>query len=106
MKKTYALQAANKHPDRVLDAVKHDIRKYLKRERNRALPEGADYWDFDCCIGLSQDDAAPVHVAELTRHLDVLAKDGSSQCYVEVLARPAQRQTRPAEVLQQALDAP
>jgi hypothetical protein len=45
MKKTYPLTAEGKHPDRVLEAVKHDIRKYFKRERGRPVPAGADFWD-------------------------------------------------------------
>ena len=39
MRKTFPLHIEGKHPDRLLDATKHDIRKYLKRERSRALPE-------------------------------------------------------------------
>ena len=37
MRKTYPLRPEGKHPDRVLDAVKHDIRKYQKRERRFGL---------------------------------------------------------------------
>ena len=35
MKKTFQLQVEGKHPERLLEAIKHDIRKYLKRERPR-----------------------------------------------------------------------
>ncbi|MFY8042823.1 MAG: DUF6172 family protein, partial [Rhodoferax sp.] len=42
MKKTFSLAVEGKHPDRLLDAIKHEIRKYFKRERNRSLPEGVD----------------------------------------------------------------
>ena len=35
MKKTYALQVEGLHPDRRLDAIKHEIRKYLRRERGK-----------------------------------------------------------------------
>jgi hypothetical protein len=52
MRKTYPLHIDGRHPDRVLDAVKHDVRKYLKRERRRDLPEGADFWDFDCKVAV------------------------------------------------------
>ena len=45
MKKTFALHAEGQHPDRRLEAIKHEIRKYLRRERGKALPEGADLWD-------------------------------------------------------------
>ena len=106
MKKNFPLQAPNKHPDRVLDGVKHEIRKYIKRERARPLPAGADYWDFDCQLGPSQEAAAVVHVAELTRQIDLLVQGGATQLYVEVLARPAQRKPRPVDILQRSLDAP
>ena len=51
MRKTYPLRPEGKHPERVLEAVKHDIRKYQKRERRRELPAGAHFWDFDCRFG-------------------------------------------------------
>ena len=35
MKKTFQLNIEGKNRDRVLDAVKHEIRKYIKRERGR-----------------------------------------------------------------------
>ncbi len=95
MRKTYPLRPEGKHPDRVLDAVKHDIRKYQKRERRRELPAGAHFWDFDCRFGADQDSAQTVHPGELIGLLDTLAKEGAPQCYVELLAKPAVRQPRP-----------
>ena len=70
MRKTFALQLEGRHPDRVLDAVKHEIRKYQRRERRRALPEGMDFWDFDCRIGADSASAAAIHPAELIGALD------------------------------------
>ena len=61
VRKTYPLRPEGKHPDRVLDAVKHDIRKYMKRERRDPLPEGADFWDFDCRFGADKDSAEGMH---------------------------------------------
>jgi hypothetical protein len=102
MRKTFPLRPEGKHPDRVLEAVKHDIRKYMKRERRRDLPEGADFWDFDCRFGATQDAAEVVQVSQLTGLLDVLAKGGADHCYVELLARPAIWQRREAEVSEEA----
>jgi hypothetical protein len=39
MKKNFPLHVEGKNPDRVLDAVKHDIRKYFKREKTQPLAE-------------------------------------------------------------------
>lgn len=94
MRKTYPLRPEGKHPDRVLDAVKHDIRKYQKRERRRELPAGAHFWDFDCRFGADQDSAQTVHPGELIGLVDALAKAGAPQCYVELLAKPGVRQPR------------
>jgi hypothetical protein len=95
MKKTFQLRIEGKHPDRVLDAVKHEIRKYVKRERRRALPDGVDYWDFDCKFGATQADAASVHFGALIGHVDALAKEGGVAFYVEILAKHGVRTVRP-----------
>jgi len=98
MKKTFQLNIEGKHRDRVLDAVKHEIRKYVKRERRRDLPEGVDFLDFDCRFGATPDTAAAAHLTALNGLIDTLAKDGGDQFYVEILAKPGHRQARPATV--------
>ena len=87
MKKNFPLQAEGKHPDRVLEAVKHEIRKYFKRERNRALPKGVDFWDFDCKVGLSADSAEVVRVSGVIEAVDAAAKTGVASVYVEILSK-------------------
>ena len=96
MKKTFQLSVEGKHPDRLLDSIKNEIRKYVKRERRRELPTGADYWDFDCRFGLTQDAAQPAHLSTLIELVDGVAREGGSQFYIEMLARPATRKLRPA----------
>ncbi len=96
MRKTFQLRPEGKHPDRVLDAIKHEVRKYIRRERDHALPEGMDYWDFDCRFGASQDVAEVVHLAALTGLMDQVAQAQGSQFYVEILARAAKRRAKPA----------
>lgn len=96
MRKIFLLRADGKHPDRVLEAVKHEIRKYIKRERRRDLPESANFWDFDCKFGADKEAAVAMSPAELTAALDTLAQAGGEQCYVELLAKPAVWERRPA----------
>ncbi len=91
MKKNYPLQADGKHPDRILEAVKHDIRKYFKRERGRALPKGVDFWDFDCKVGLSADSAEVVRVGAVIEAVDAVAKTGATSVYVEILSKHGMR---------------
>ncbi len=96
MKKTFQLQVEGKHPDRLLDSIKHDIRKYLKRERRRELPPGVDYWDFDCKFGLSEDTAEVVHLANVITCIDNAVANQAQQFYVEILAKHGVRTRRPA----------
>lgn len=91
MKKTFTLHVEGKHPDRVMDAIKHDVRKYVRRERRKALPDGVDYWDFACRFGLDQGSAQPVHLAELTKKMDEAVAGGATVFYVEILAKPGVR---------------
>jgi hypothetical protein len=87
MKKNFPLQAEGKHPDRVLEAVKHEIRKYFKRERNRTLPQGVDFWDFDCQVGLTEGTAQVVRVSGVIEAVDAAAKTGATSVYVEILSK-------------------
>jgi Family of unknown function (DUF6172) len=95
MKKTFQLKIEGKHPDRVLDATKHEIRQYIKRERNKAMPEGVDFWDFDCRFGLTEDAAQVIHPEQLTEHINEAAAGGAASFYVELLAKAGVRTPRP-----------
>ncbi len=95
VKKTYQLRIEGKHPDRLLDASKHDIRKYIRRERRKTLPAGADYWDFDTLFGAEEASAAVVPPAELLRSIDALVATGGTQFYVEIRSKPGKRTPRP-----------
>ena len=94
MKKTYVLNIEGKNSSRLLDASKHDIRKYVKRERAKPLPEDVDFLDFDCRVGASEQAAAPAHFAEIMGAVDALVKDGANQFYVEIISKPGHRSTR------------
>ena len=103
MKKNFPRQAEGKHPDRVLEAVKHEIRKYFKRERNRALPKDVDFWDFDCKVGLTADTAEVVRVSAVIEAVDTAAKTGASSVYVEILSKHGIRVIKP-QVAQDVAD--
>ena len=88
MKKIFKLTDPKKHEDRVLEAVKHEIRKYAKREKKKDLPEKATmYWDFDCKVGATADEAKVVIYDDLIKALDAVKATGVTECYVEILAK-------------------
>lgn len=95
MRKTYQLNIEGKNRDRLVEASKHDIRKYVKRERGKALPAGADFWDFDSKSGVDEASAVSVPFAELIRSVDALVAAGNTQYFVEVLRKPGKRSPKP-----------
>ncbi|MCW1886955.1 DUF6172 family protein [Luteolibacter flavescens] len=91
MKKTFSLDVPDRKPALVLDAVKHELRKYLKRERRKPLPEGVDFWDFDCRVGATAAEAAATHPGDLEKAVAEIATAGGKEAYVEILAKSGHR---------------
>ncbi len=97
MKKTFKLNIEGKNRDRVVEATKHEIRKYVKRQRRVPLPAGVDFWDFDCQFGASQADAVVVHFATITGLIDGVVNAGGEAFYLELLAKEGHRKTKETE---------
>ena len=96
MKKTFPFSDPKHKPPRVVEAIKSEIRKYLKRERRKTLPEEVDFWDFDCRVGREAASAVSVHVAGLNPAIDNAVGEGWPAVYVEILAKPGHRTRKPA----------
>jgi hypothetical protein len=95
VKKTFKLNIEGKNRDRVLEATKHEIRKYVKRQRRVELPAGVDFWDFDCRFGATEEAAQGVHFASLTALIDATAQAGADSFYIELLAKNGVRSHKP-----------
>lgn len=93
MKKTFTLTHPKKKPARVLDAIKSEVNKYIKRERGKKLPDGVDFWDFDCKVGANADEAKVIHLSEIPKSLDGLVDLES--LYLEVIAKEGKRTKKP-----------
>lgn len=95
MKKTFKLDHPKIKVPRVVDSVKHDIKKFLKKERKKNLPSGADYWDFDCKLGQSEETAVEVHLSSLTKNIDELVENNIMTIYVEITAKAIEAVKKP-----------
>jgi Family of unknown function (DUF6172) len=95
VRKTYLLNIEGKNRDRLVEASKHDIRKYVKRERSRPLPEGVDFWDFDCSFGSDEATASVVHFATLMGLVDKVVQEGGEQFFVQVVTKHGHRTSKP-----------
>jgi hypothetical protein len=91
MKKTFPFEMPNHKPPRVIEAIKAEINKYIKRERRKPLPEGVDFWDFDCRTGKDAESAVPVHVSEITKPIDTASQENWAAIYIEILAKQGHR---------------
>ena len=96
MKKTFPLEVQNNAPARVVESIKSELRKYVKRERRKKLPEGVDFWDFDCKVGPSAEEATILHVEEINAAIDHALAEDWGTVYFEILAKPGIR-TRKAK---------
>jgi hypothetical protein len=96
VKKVFQLTDPKKHADRVLEAIKHDIRKYVKRETRKDLadPE-ATYWDFDCKIGATAQEAESIVYKELLKALETIRATGATQVYIEIMAKVVPKPLKP-----------
>jgi len=91
MKKTFLLSDAANTTTRRVEAIKGDISKYIKRERRKKLPEGFDFWDFNCSFGDSVDEMKEIHSAEITKFIDDAASRNLEKFYIEILATARKR---------------
>lgn len=91
MKKVFPFTVPGHQAPRVVAAIKSDVRKYVKRERRKPLPEGVDFWDFDCRVGQGNEAPAVKHVDDLIPAIDEAANAGCAEIYIEILAKPGHR---------------
>ncbi len=95
MKKIFKLSHPKIKYARLVETARSDIRKYIKRERKRDLPEGVDFWDFDCKFGLTAEEAEAVHMSDIGKRIDVAEEKQVESFYVEVEAKPGRRTKKP-----------
>lgn len=91
MKKEFKLTDPKKAPARQVEYVKHEINKYIARERRKPLKENIDFWDFDCKIGGEKEEASEIHVSEINKGIDRIVAQGADHFYIEILAKPGYR---------------
>ncbi len=97
MKKTFKLTHPKTKVPLLVEAIKHEVKKYLKRERRKDLPKGADFWDFDCRIGVDEASSDIVHVYDINKSIDQAESKQLESFYLEILAKPARRSKKPRE---------
>ncbi len=97
MKKTFKLTHPKIKVPRLVEAIKYEVKKYLRRERRKALPKGADFWDFDCRMGVDEESSEAVHVYDINKAIDHAESKQLESFYLEILAKPGKQKKKPRE---------
>jgi len=90
MKKSFGLRDPKHKPERVVESVKHQVRKYIRRERRKPVPEEADFWAFDCKVG-REGPERDVAEKDLGKAIDEAAAEQWEAVYVEIVATAVKR---------------
>ncbi len=91
MKKTFPLHVPGKPDERVLEEIRRDVRRYVKRERRKPVPVGFTVWEFDCKVGPEAAVAETRSLPDIGAAIDAVARSGAPTAYVEIVARAAHR---------------
>ncbi len=94
MKKKFSLTSSVHKPDRHIELLKHEINKYIARERRKTLPEDSGYWEFDCKCGPDAESATQIHVSVIGKYIDDIAQTKAENIYIEILAKPGPRKIK------------
>ncbi len=86
MKKIFKLKEENKNPQRQLDAIKHEIRKYIKREKRKSLPDDVDFWDMKCKFGKNNEEPKVIEFVDITKYIDESSEQDCDSIYVEIIS--------------------
>ena len=91
MKKTFKLTHEKLTLPRLVEAIKYEVKKYIKRERRRTLPDDADYWDFDCRFGVDESSSEVIHLTEINKSISWAEVEQLESFYLEIMAKPCSR---------------
>ena len=99
MKKTFKLSHPKIKLPRLVEAIKHEVKKYIKRERNKTLPADVDFWDFDCRFGDDEASSEVIHLSEINKFISQAETKELESFYLEILVKPGHRTKKPKSVL-------
>jgi len=86
MKKTFKLKVENKNPDRLLEAIKNEIRKYIKREKRKPLTEEVDFWKLECKFAQNDDEPSEINFEDIMGHVNKAASQDCDSFYMEIIS--------------------
>ena len=71
----------------------YKLANVLKREKRKSLPDGVDYWDFDCKFGPTEIKAEVILVSEISKCISEAEAENLESFYLEILAKPGYKKS-------------
>lgn len=84
MKKKFLLTDERKDSQRVLESIKHNIRKYIKREKRKELPEGSNFWQINCKFGQNEESAIEIRFEDIMKNINESSMQNLESFYIEL----------------------
>jgi hypothetical protein len=100
LKKTFLLTDAKKDPQRVLDSIKNNIRKYIKREKRKELPEGSNFWKINCKFGDTEASAVEIRFEDIMKNINEASERKLESFYIELISEAATMNFKKKEVIE------
>lgn len=95
MKKTFKMSHPKIKVPRLVEAIKFEVKKYIKRERGKVLPPDVDFWDFDCRFGVDEASSEVIHLSAINKSISLAEEKELESFYLEILAKPGYRTKKP-----------
>jgi len=84
LKKKFLLTDERKDSQRVLESIKHNIRKYIKREKRKELPEGSNFWQINCKFGQNEESAIEIRFEDIMKNINESSMQNLESFYIEL----------------------
>lgn len=104
MKKTFLLTDEKKDPQRVLDSIKNNIRKYIKREKRKDLPEGSNFWKINCKFGQSEESAVDIRFEDVMKNINEASEQNLESFYIELIAKASTMNFKKKEKVEEVVE--
>ncbi|MCD6580217.1 MAG: hypothetical protein J7K90_00310 [Desulfuromusa sp.] len=97
MKKTFKMTHPKIKVPRLVEAIKYEVKKYIRRERRKTLPLDVDFWDFDCRFGADEASSDVIHLSAINKSISLAESEQLESFYLEILVKPGYRSKKPKE---------
>ena len=97
MKKTFKMTHPKIKVPRLVEAIKYEVKKYIRRERKKTLPDDVDFWDFDCRFGADEASSDVIHLSTINKFISQAEEKQLESFYLEILVKPGYRSKKPKE---------